>query len=48
MMAQPILCELGTDVSRFQNASAWLGLCPEKKISGGKALVTKAGESGAE
>jgi hypothetical protein len=36
-----ILREIGTDVSRFRNASAfasWLGLCPEK-ISGGKMLV---------
>jgi transposase len=32
--AQTILCEIGTDVSRFRNASAfasWLGLCPEDK-----------------
>ena len=39
--AQTILCEIGTDVSRFRNASAfasWLGLCPENKISGGKVL----------
>lgn len=43
--AQTILCEIGTDVSRFRNASAfasWLGLCPEKKISGGKVLFTKS------
>jgi transposase len=43
--AQTILCEVGTDVSRFRNASAfasWLGLCPEKKISGGKVLFTKS------
>lgn len=41
--AQTILCEVGTDVSRFRNASAfasWLGLCPEKNISGGKVLFT--------
>jgi transposase len=34
--AQTILCEIGTDVSRFRNASAfasWLGLCPEKNAS---------------
>jgi hypothetical protein len=39
LTAQTILCEIGTDVSRFRKASAfafWLGLCPEKKISGGK------------
>jgi hypothetical protein len=44
-MAQTILCEVGTDVSRFRNASAfasWLRLCPEKKISGGKVLFTKS------
>jgi transposase len=43
--AQTILCEIGTDVSRFRNASAfasWPGLCPEKKISGGKVLFTKS------
>lgn len=43
--AQTILCEIGTDVSRFRNASAfasWLGLCPENKISGGKVLDTKS------
>ena len=42
--AQTILCEIGTDVSRFRNASAfasWLGLCPENKISGGKVLYTR-------
>jgi transposase len=45
LTAQTILCEVGTDVSRFRNASAfasWLGLCPEKKISGGKVLFTKS------
>jgi transposase len=43
--AQTILCEIGTDVSQFRNASAfasWLGLCPEKKVSGGKVLYTKS------
>jgi transposase len=42
--AQTILCEVGTDLSRFRNASAfasWLGLCPEKQISGGKLLYTR-------
>src|SRR5262249_8298351 len=40
-----ILWEVGTDVSRFRNASAfasWLGLCPERQISGGKVLYTKS------
>jgi transposase len=42
--AQVILTEIGPEVSRFRNASAfasWLGLCPEKKISGGKVLSAK-------
>jgi len=45
MTSQTFLCEVGTDVSRFRNASAfasWLGLCPERKISGGKVLFTKS------
>ena len=36
---------IDTDVSRFRNASAfesWLGLCPERKISGVKVLFTKS------
>jgi transposase len=39
-----ILCELGTDLTGFRNASAfasWLGLCPEKQISGGTVLYTR-------
>jgi transposase len=42
--AQVIVTEIGPDVSRFRNASAfasWLGLCPERKISGGKVLSCK-------
>jgi transposase len=42
--AQVILTEIGPDVTRFRNASAfasWLGLCPEKKVSGGKVLSCK-------
>jgi transposase len=45
LTAQTILCEIGADVSRFRNASAfafWPGLCPEKKIGGGKVLFTKS------
>jgi len=41
--AHTVLCEIGTDLSRFRNASAfasWLGLCPERQISGGKVLYT--------
>jgi hypothetical protein len=47
LTAQTILCEIGTDVSRFRNASAfasWLGLCPEKKISSGKYSSLRADE----
>jgi transposase len=43
--AHTILCEIGTDVSQFRNASAfayWLGLCPDRQISGGKVLYTKS------
>ncbi len=43
--AHTILMEVGPDVSRFRNASAfaaWLGLCPEKQISGGKVLYTRS------
>jgi transposase len=42
--AQTVLCEIGTDVCQFRNASAfasWLGLCPEKQISGGRVLSTR-------
>lgn len=42
--AQVILTEIGPDLSRFRNASAfasWLGLCPEKCVSGGKVLSCK-------
>ena len=44
LTAHTILMEVGTDVSRFRNASAfasWLGLCPEKQVSGGKVLYTR-------
>jgi transposase len=43
--AHTILCEIGPDTSQFRNASAfasWLGLCPERQISGGKVLYTKS------
>ena len=42
--AQTVLSEIGPNLSRFRNASAfasWLGLSPEKQISGGKTLRTK-------
>jgi transposase len=44
LTAQVILTEVGPSVSRFRNASAfasWMGLCPEKKVSGGKVLSCK-------
>jgi len=43
--AHTIVSEIGTDVTRFRNASAfasWLGLCPEKAVSGGKVLYTRS------
>jgi transposase len=45
LTAYTILMEVGPDVSRFRNASAfasWLGLCPEKQVSGGKVLYTRS------
>ena len=39
--ANTVLAEVGPDISRFANASAfasWLGLCPDNRISGGKVL----------
>ncbi len=42
--AHTVLCELGNDVSQFPNASAfasWLGLCPERHITGGKVPFTR-------
>jgi transposase len=44
LTAHTILMEVGTDMSRFRNASAfasWLGLCPDKQVSGGKVLYTR-------
>jgi transposase len=43
--AHTIIMEVGPDVSRFRSASAfasWLGLCPEKRVSGGKILSTRS------
>jgi transposase len=42
--AQVILTEIGTDVSRFRNASAfasWLGLCPENESAAAKCCPVK-------
>jgi transposase len=44
LTAHTLLMEIGTDISRFRNASAfasWLGLCPDKQVSGGKVLYTR-------
>jgi len=43
--AHTIVSEIGTDVTRFRNASAfasWLGLCPQQAISGGRVLYTRS------
>jgi len=43
--AHTILMEVGPNISRFRNAStfaSWLGLCPEKRVSGGKVLSTRS------
>lgn len=45
LTAYTILMEVGPDVSRFRNPSAfasWLGLCPEKQVSGGKVLYSRS------
>ena len=44
LTAHTLLTEVGPDLSRFANASAfasWLGLCPDNRISGGKILFVK-------
>jgi transposase len=44
LTAHTILSEVGPDISKFRNASAfasWLGLCPHNDISGGKVLSVK-------
>jgi hypothetical protein len=49
LTAQVVLTEIGPDVSRFRNASAfasWLGLCPEKRVPGRAAR--RAAAVGAE
>jgi hypothetical protein len=46
--AQAILTEVGPDISRFRHASAfasWLGLCPEKRVSGGKVYPAEHAQS---
>jgi transposase len=44
LTAHTLLTEIGADLSRFANASAfasWLALCPANKKSGGKVLSSK-------
>jgi transposase len=44
LTAHTLLAEVGPDLSRFRNASAfvaWLGLCPNNKTSGGRVLSSK-------
>ncbi len=44
LTAHTFLAEIGPDLSKFRNASAfasWLGLCPHNDISGGKVLAVK-------
>ena len=41
LTAHVVFTEVGPDLSKFKNAGhfcAWLGLCPQNKISGGKVL----------
>ncbi len=43
-LAQTILMEIGTDMSKFPNEKhfcSWLGLAPKNEISGGKILVSR-------
>lgn len=43
-LAQTILAEVGTDMSKFPNEKhfcSWLGLAPKNEISGGKILVSR-------
>jgi transposase len=44
LTAHTLLAEIGPDLWRFANASAfasWLGLCPDNRIRGGKVLSVK-------
>lgn len=44
LTAHVVLAEIGPDLSRFANASAfvsWLGLCPDNRVSGGKILSVR-------
>jgi transposase len=44
LTANALFAEIGPDLSRFANASAfasWLGLCPDNRISGGRILSVK-------
>jgi len=44
LTAHTVLAEVGSNLSRFPNASAfvaWLGLCPDNRKSGGRVLSSK-------
>lgn len=44
LTAHVLFAEIGPDLSRFANASAfvsWLGLCPDNRVSGGKILSVR-------
>lgn len=44
-VAMKILGEIGTDMTRWRNSaafSAWMGICPGSKISGGKQMSSKS------
>jgi transposase len=46
LTVQMLLTEIGPDLSAFPNVSAfaaWLRLCPDKRVSGGKVLSSKTG-----
>jgi transposase len=43
MVGQSLLTEIGPDLSRFPTSAvfcAWLGLCPQREVSGGKLLAS--------
>jgi len=44
MTAQVVFSEVGPDIEKFPTVNhfcAWLGLCPQNKISGGKVLSSR-------
>jgi transposase len=46
--ALQLISEIGTDMSRWQTANhvvSWLGLCPNRKVSGGRVLTSRTNPS---